>query len=64
MLLDPSSLTWIGILILVADILALGSIWTSKLHSTKAKLFWTLVVALLPLLGAAAWFPLGREIRR
>ncbi|HLV26461.1 MAG TPA: PLDc N-terminal domain-containing protein [Gemmatimonadales bacterium] len=57
-------LTWIGIVVLIVDLVALASIWTSSLHSTKAKLLWTILVALLPVVGAAAWFPLGREIRR
>lgn len=57
-------LTWAGVAILLVDLLALVSIWTSRLHSTRARIFWTLIVALLPLLGALAWFPLGREKRR
>lgn len=56
---------WIaGAVVLLADLLALTSIWRSRLHSPKARIVWTLIVALLPLLGALAWFPLGRERRR
>lgn len=50
--------------ILTIDLLALASIWRSAGHSTKARVFWTVVVAMLPVLGALAWFPLGRERRR
>ena len=56
---------WIaGAVVLLADLLALASIWRSRLHSPKARIVWTLIVALLPLLGALAWFPLGRERQR
>lgn len=55
---------WIGALIIFVDLLALASIWRSTLHSVKAKLVWTLIVAILPILGALAWFPLGREKRK
>lgn len=53
---------WAGILAI--DLLALASIWLSRGHSTKARIVWTLIVAVLPVLGALAWFPLGRERRR
>ena len=55
---------WIGVLVVVVDLLALVSIWRSTLHSARAKIVWTLIVAVLPILGALAWFPLGREKRR
>ncbi len=55
---------WIGALIVVIDLLALVSIWRSTLHSAKAKVVWTVIVAFLPVIGALAWFPLGREKRR
>ena len=46
------------------DILALASVWRSRRHSRRAKGVWTAVVCMLPLLGALAWFALGRERRR
>ena len=55
---------YVGVAALLVDLVALVSIWRSTLHSTKAKVVWTLIVALLPVLGALAWFPLGRERRR
>lgn len=55
---------YVGLAILVIDLGALVSIWRSTLHSKKAKLVWTLIVAVLPVIGALAWFPLGRERRR
>ena len=63
-MLQFANATWIGVVIVVLDLLALVSIWRSTLHSTKARVVWTLIVAVLPVLGALAWFPLGRERRR
>ena len=63
-MLEFANATWIAVVIVVVDLLALVSIWRSTLHSTKARVVWTLIVAVLPVLGARAWFPLGRERRR
>lgn len=52
-----------GALALAIDLFALASLWRSRTHSRKAKLVWTALVAVLPVLGAAAWFLLGRERR-
>ena len=52
-----------GAVALVIDLLALVSIWRSRKHSRKAKLVWTALVAVLPVLGGVAWFLLGRERR-
>ena len=52
---------WAGILVI--DLAAIVSIWRNFGHSTKARVLWTLIVAVLPVLGALAWFPLGRERR-
>lgn len=43
---------------------ALASIWSGARHSRKAKVLWTVVALVIPLLGPAAWFVLGRERRR
>ena len=63
-MLEFANATWVAVVIVVVDLLALVSIWRSTLHSTKARVVWTLIVAVLPILGAMAWFPLGRERRR
>ena len=63
-MLELANAKWIGLVIIAFDLVALASIWRSDLHSVKAKLVWTLIVAVLPILGALAWFPLGRERRR
>lgn len=63
-MLEFANATYAAIVIVVVDLLALVSIWRSNLHSTKARVVWTLIVAVLPILGALAWFPLGRESRR
>ncbi len=52
-----------GFTALVIDVLALVSVWRSRAHSLKARLVWTAIVALFPVLGAVAWFVLGREKR-
>lgn len=57
-------LGWIGVVALALDGAALASIWLSRAHSAKAKTVWTVITVLIPLLGAAAWFVLGRERRR
>jgi len=48
----------------LVDLAALFSIWRGPFHSTKAKIVWTLIVAVLPVLGAIAWLALGHERRR
>jgi hypothetical protein len=55
--------TWAAVVLVVADIAALTSIWRSRAFAVRAKVIWTAVVALLPVLGAIAWFALGRERR-
>ena len=51
-----------GIVAAAAALVALASIWRSPAHSSKVKLIWTLLV-LIPLVGPAAWFVLGRGRR-
>ena len=64
-MLELTNVRWyVGLVILLIDLGALVSIWRSALHSKKAKVLWTLIVAVLPVIGALAWFPLGREQRR
>ena len=52
-----------GIVALILDVGALASIWKGRKHALRAKIVWTAMVAVLPLLGAVAWFALGREPR-
>ena len=56
--------TWIGAACFVATVLALTSIWRARSHSVKTKVIWTAIVVVLPIIGAVAWFFLGRERRR
>ena len=64
-MLELANVPWyVWATILAMDLLALLSIWRSTGHSAKARIVWTLIVAVLPVLGALAWFPLGRERRR
>ncbi len=64
MLFSLETLGWLGAIAIVIDVIALVSIWTSRAHSSQAKVLWTVIVAVLPFLGALAWFPLGWERRR
>ena len=52
-----------GVVALILDLAALTSIWRGRKHALRAKIIWTIMVAVLPLLGAIAWFALGREPR-
>jgi len=62
-LLGPNVTSWAGAILFVVDVAALTSIWRSPVHARQAKVFWTALVAFLPVLGAVAWFVLGRERR-
>lgn len=48
----------IGIIVLVLDIIALFSVWSSG-ASTASKLLWTALILFLPVIGLIAWFFLG-----
>lgn len=47
-----------GLLVLIADIYALYQIFTSS-ASTGAKVVWTIVILLLPILGFILWLVFG-----
>lgn len=40
---------------------ALLSIWMGRHHSRQAKVLWTVIVILIPVLGPVGWFVLGRQ---
>jgi len=48
----------------LAAAIALLSIWRSRAHSSKVKLIWTVIAAVLPFVGPCAWIVLGRVRRR
>ena len=53
------SLTWlIGVLVFILQIVAIVKTWQSG-ESNGAKVVWTIVLLLLPLLGLILWFFLG-----
>ena len=54
----PDRWTFIAILVVLLFGLSLRSIWRSKAHSRKAKIFWTIICA-IPVLGPTAWFLVG-----
>jgi hypothetical protein len=56
--------TWIVAATLLLNILAILTIWVGPKHSRQAKTLWTVIVLLLPILGALGWFVLGQERRR
>ena len=47
-----------GLLVLIADVYAIYKVLTSS-ASAAAKIVWTLIILLLPVLGFIAWFFLG-----
>jgi hypothetical protein len=51
-----------GLLILIADVWAIVNILQSS-ADTGAKVIWTVVVLLLPLLGFILWYFLGPKTR-
>lgn len=63
-MLELANTRWIGLALILIDLVALATIWLSERHSTKAKLVWTAMVVVLPVLGALSWVVLGREPRR
>ncbi|ABV95891.1 conserved hypothetical protein (plasmid) [Dinoroseobacter shibae DFL 12 = DSM 16493] len=48
----------IGLIVLIANIYALVKTWTSA-ASTGAKLLWTLLILVLPVIGFIIWFFAG-----
>ncbi len=54
---------WLLVVAVVFCLSALISIWTGRYHSTAARIVWTVVAILIPILGPIAWFLLGWERR-
>jgi hypothetical protein len=55
----------LGLIVLVLDVYAIYQIVTSP-ASTAAKVIWTIVIILLPVLGFIAWLvagPRGKPVR-
>ena len=52
-----------GIIVLIADVWAIVNILQSN-ADTGAKVLWTVLVILLPVLGFILWFFLGPKTRR
>jgi hypothetical protein len=48
----------VGLIVLIADIYALVKTWTSS-ASFGAKLLWTLLILVLPVIGFIIWFFAG-----
>lgn len=49
------------ILIFIIDVLAILDVWKRESDNTK-KILWTVVILLLPLFGALAWYAVSRKI--
>jgi len=54
---------WLLVTAGVLCVVALASVWSGRYHSTAARIVWTFVVILIPILGPIAWFLLGWERR-
>ncbi len=61
---DMTRLAWIVTGAAVLLVLALVSIWHAHGHSRRAKIVWTVVAVVLPIIGPLAWALAGRESRR
>ncbi|HEX6807590.1 MAG TPA: PLDc N-terminal domain-containing protein [Gemmatimonadaceae bacterium] len=61
---DMTRLAWIAVVAVVLLVLALVSIWHASGHSRSAKIVWTVVAVILPIIGPIAWAVAGRESRR
>lgn len=53
-------LVWSAVAV-IALAAALLSIWLGRHHSRQAKVIWTVIVIVLPVVGAVGWFLLGRQ---
>lgn len=61
---DMTRLTWSVSVAVLLLVLALVSIWHAHGHSRRAKIVWTVVAVVLPIVGPLAWAIAGRESRR
>lgn len=52
---------WLFVGWAVLGAIALLSIWLGRQHSPRAKTIWTVLVIVVPIAGALAWFVLGRQ---
>jgi hypothetical protein len=55
---------WFAAAWIILAVLSLASIWMGTRHGKPAKLVWTVIVVVVPVLGACGWYLLGRERRR
>jgi Phospholipase_D-nuclease N-terminal len=55
---------WFVAAAIILAVLALASIWMGKRHGRPAKIVWTVIVVVIPILGACGWYLLGRERRK
>ncbi len=50
---DPNGI--LAVLILLLDVLAIVQVWRTRIE-TGRKIIWSLVIALLPVVGLVMWF--------
>jgi hypothetical protein len=43
---------------------ALLSIWLGRHHAPRVKVIWSVLALVVPVVGAIAWFVLGRQSKR
>lgn len=55
---------WFAATAIILAVLALASIWMGTRHGRPAKIVWTVIVVVVPILGACGWYLLGRERRK
>lgn len=54
---------WLFAAWVIGSVAALLSIWLGRHHAPRVKVIWTVLVIALPIIGALAWFVLGRQRR-
>lgn len=47
--------TLLAVVVLIADLLAIFQVWRSRVEVGR-KIIWSLVIALLPVVGLVMWF--------
>ena len=58
------TIEWVAVAAAVLLAVSLASIWRARGYSRHARIIWTVVATVLPIIGPIAWMLAGREPRR
>jgi heme/copper-type cytochrome/quinol oxidase subunit 2 len=56
----PGVLAWLGVASGLLMVVSLVSIWKAHAHSRRARIVWTVIAVLVPIVGPVAWLVAGR----